>query len=551
MNFGPAGPAPPGDVGGIPDGNTGSGLKLPAAVDIGTINLSFTFVESGLTFQGCDEPPQLQGVVQVGGVFPSFTVTPVSGTVELPAGDFIVCTFQAPVSGDYSVGFDGTLVDAQGNPAVFSGAGTFVIRCNNDFQCDPGERCDFGFCVPAPDTVKAGFEFPVSSFADAANFFPDVAEGGDGILFAVWSRARSGITSIVGRRFSSSDASPLGTEFQINTYTVRYPFSVSVVENQGQFLVVWDTLFRPASVFGRRLDAAGHFIGSEFQLSSFTAGLSLFPIAAPAVDGGFMVVWQHNRYPMPSGRDIIGQRFDSDGGKVGSEFVVNAYTTGEQRVPHIVSDPVGNFIVAWGSDAQDDNGQQGSLSGGVFAQRFDSAANPVGTEFQVNTYTPGPQGAPVLARLGDESFVVAWQSREDGSAYGYDVFGYGVFAQRIDSDGQPLGSEFQVNTFTRTDQVSPEVQALRDGGFVIAWSSSKQDDGGGGPFDANGGVFAQRFAGSGERVGTEFRINTYVPNLQQGPAMAATPGGFVVVWQSEEQYGVSNGLFGQRFDLVP
>src|SRR5262245_10409477 len=64
----------------------------------------------------------------------------------------------------------------------------------------------------------------------------------------------------------------------------------------------------------------------------------------------------------------------------------------------------------------------------------------LGPEFQVNTYTTSAQNSPVVAADGAGNFVVVWASPHDGS-------GSGVFGQRYDSSGTPLGSEFPVNTY--------------------------------------------------------------------------------------------------------
>ena len=56
-----------------------------------------------------------------------------------------------------------------------------------------------------------------------------------------------------------------------------------------------------------------------------------------------------------------------------------------------------------------------------------SQGNPLGPEFRVNTYTTNEQRLPSVAADGSGNFVVAWTSRQDGS-------GYGVFGQRFCSD---------------------------------------------------------------------------------------------------------------------
>ena len=79
--------------------------------------------------------------------------------------------------------------------------------------------------------------------------------------------------------------------------------------------------------------------------------------------------------------------------------------------------------------------------------QFDDTAaslttTPASGEFQVNTYTTSNQTTPCIAALNDGGFVVTWQS------LGQDGDGDGIYAQRYDVNGDVNGAEFQVNTYT-------------------------------------------------------------------------------------------------------
>jgi hypothetical protein len=112
---------------------------------------------------------------------------------------------------------------------------------------------------------------------------------------------------------------------------------------------------------------------------------------------------------------------------VGSEFQVNTYTTRNQQAPSVAADASGNFVVVWQSDGQDGSGS------GVFGQRYDSAGRALGSEFRVNSFTTENQADPSVAADASGGFVVVW---------GHD--GIQIFGQPYDSAGDPLGSEFQV-----------------------------------------------------------------------------------------------------------
>jgi hypothetical protein len=100
--------------------------------------------------------------------------------------------------------------------------------------------------------------------------------------------------------------------------------------------------------------------------------------------------------------------------------------------------------------------------------------------------------------------------------------------------------EFRVNSYTRGDQGSADVAARPDGSFLVVWTTANRDHN---DFD----VLGQRFDPAGNPQGEEFKVNTYTTGLQVAPAVAATPDGFVVTWNSYLFFGEPR-LFGQRYD---
>jgi hypothetical protein len=329
---------------------------------------------------------------------------------------------------------------------------------------------------------------------------------------------------------------PVGNEFQVNTYTPgdqAYP--VVCRDSGGDAVVAWESRLQDGDgngVFAQRYDAAGDRRGSEFQVNSFTAGDQEAPALACGAEGSFFVVWQSSGQD-GDGLGIFGRRYDADGVPLGSEFQVNTHTSDTQVLPAVCSPGGAGFVVAWESYGQDGEGY------GVFAQRYDGAGSPAGTEFQINAYTSYTQDQPAIACAPNGSFLVAWSSA------GQDGNGYGVFGRRFDASGAPLGTEFQVNSYTTEDQDAPNVSADGTGNFIVVWQSHNYQDG------DSYGIFGQRIDASGAALGTEFQINTYTSYSQEAPSVASEPGGgFVVVWssgQEPEAYGYY-GIYGQRYD---
>src|SRR5712692_1496342 len=75
--------------------------------------------------------------------------------------------------------------------------------------------------------------------------------------------------------------------------------------------------------------------------------------------------------------------------------------------------------------------------------------------------------------------------------------------------GQPLGPEFLVNTYTIGLQAEPSVAYDHAGNFIVVRRSAGQDG-------SQDGIYGQRYASSGDPLGPEFRANTFTTNLQGG-----------------------------------
>src|SRR6266581_4604578 len=199
---------------------------------------------------------------------------------------------------------------------------------------------------------------------------------------------------------------------------------------------------------------------------------------------------------------------------VGGELHVNTYTPNFQGIPAVAADGDGDSVIVWQSV-----GQEGTNNTGIFAQRFNAAGVPQGSEIHVNINTAGPQFNPAVAMDPDGDFVVAWVDNvQEGNANS------GVFARRFDAAGNPLTGEIHVNTITDLNQQAPAVAMDAAGNFVITFESGQLTS-----FD----VYARRFDFSGAPQGDQFLVNTTTNSTQNGPAVAMDyAGDLVITWQS-------------------
>jgi hypothetical protein len=329
-----------------------------------------------------------------------------------------------------------------------------------------------------------------------------------------------------------------GLEFPVNTHKTGDQSLPAVdVDLDGDFVVTWLSYGQgPSSsaIVAQRFDSLGQPRGVEFLVDSQAADDHYPGEVGLDDDGDFVVAWSSDEQD-GSDMGVFARRFTSSG-TPGVEFLVNNVTGAAQDHASVGVDGDGDFVIAW-----DSLGQDGS-SLGVFARRFNSLAAPIGVEFQVNTFTAASQHAPAVAMEADGDFVITWVSG------GQDGAENGIFARRFSSAGDPQGAEFQVNTHTTDGQYEPDVDLAGDGRFVAAWASAGGQDG------SARGVFAQRFASAGGRLGAELQVNTYTWDPQTSPAIALAPSGdFVVTWASyplsvPAQDGSESGVFARRFD---
>lgn len=283
--------------------------------------------------------------------------------------------------------------------------------------------------------------------------------------------------------------------------------------------------------------------GGEIQVNTYTTGNQQRPAVAMSEAGDFVVVWQSgvSAGDDNDGRSIQGQLYDSSGQPIAAQFQVNTTTTSYQSRPAVAMDLVGNFVVAWTSYSSAGDDADGYS---VQAQRFFFNGNPNGSEFQVNTFTTGYQAYPSVAidSLGD--FVIVWDS---GASDG-DTDGYSVHGRRFKSDGNADGDQFQVNTYTTGGQFSPTVAFDSSRDFIVTWDSF----GSAGSDSDSASVQAQRFFSNGMPNGTQFQVNTYTAGFQGIPHLAInSQDDLVIVWQSDSSGGTDDNLDsvqGQRFD---
>lgn len=158
----------------------------------------------------------------------------------------------------------------------------------------------------------------------------------------------------------------------------------------------------------------------------------------------------------------------------------------------------GNGLVTAGEACDDAN-----------AEPLDGCDECAIAPFTVNTETTSAQRAPSVAAASDGTFVVVWMSA------GQDGDGWGVYGQRFDAVGNPVGDELQINATTAGDQTDPQVAMMDGGRFAVVWVSPA----------ATGGVLARRFDAAGAPESDEIVVFDAAGQTLSSPVIAGAPDG--------------------------
>ena len=97
---------------------------------------------------------------------------------------------------------------------------------------------------------------------------------------------------------------------------------------------------------------------------------------------------------------------------------------------------------------------------GISGQLYDENGEPVGNASHINTNSIHYQYNHDVIELSDNGFVVTWKSNHLSSG------DFITFMQRFDSAGQKIGAEFEVGDYNRSDTA---IELLSNDNFFVVW----------------------------------------------------------------------------------
>jgi len=364
---------------------------------------------------------------------------------------------------------------------------------------------------------------------------PKLAKLTNGNFISIWEASDiDGDGRGIAGQLLASNGLPLGSVFQINEDVAgnqRTPHFTSL--SNGNFIASWHEDSTPSGaveVYFRIFNASGIPITQQIQANQVTNSNQLY-IKHTEISGERIVLGWSSDGADSDGFGSVARVIDFSGNFLTDEFAINSHTNNNQHEPKFAPLQNGGFVAVWTSHG----GQDGNLHG-AYGQLFDSSLQKVGSEFQINTYTTSYQSAFQVLNLNNSNFVAIWTSHlQDGSEEG-------IYGQIYQEDGTAIGSEFRINTVTSGNQTQPSAIATEDGGFYVVWSSNSSSHG-----SNSWDVFGQRIDSSGNKIGSEEQINTFETSFQRNPGITeAGNGEALVLWSTaNHDDGLGGGVAGK------
>ncbi len=403
--------------------------------------------------------------------------------------------------------------------------GDFIITWSSYGQEDNGQLgTGYGVYARRYDSFgqSLGDEFQVNVTESGDQQFSNVAMDSQGGFTVAWTSDQNGISDDIVVRDFYADGTPVGGPLggevianQTLTGDQRYP-DIAMNLAGDQYVVTWSASGQDGSgwgVYGRLFNrssttlyvpsspalvvpdtgtvAATMNVSSNAIITDVNVQLELrhdYPsdLTATLISPNGTPVILFSNVPgtllngsLPSGSDFSGTLFD-DAATIAIDDPDNGAVppfAGTFQPEGALADFNGeNVNGQWRLEITDSNGNDRS---GVLEQwtLIVERSAVAETEFRINTTSVGNQTYSSVAMDHQGEFVVTWSGFGNQSEH-EDLSGSGVFLQRFEATGDRIGTESRVNMTTEGNQAVPSVSSDGIGNYYIAYTGVKRDSAG-------------------------------------------------------------------------
>jgi len=392
-----------------------------------------------------------------------------------------------------------------------------------------------------------GTEYPVIGSLPGDQMFPDAALSTNG-GFVVWQdNATDGDGWGISARRLDSTLSGTLSMFRVNAQGAgdQQNARVTLLKNGGAAFVWQGGRQGYQHIFARYLTPANTWLTTtDLVVSAFNTHFQINPVITTLNNSNVVIVWSSfNQAGSNSLLDVYAKILSPAGATVKSEFLVNQFTSFNQRSPAVAALKNGGFVIAWVSEQQrviapvlGTNASSSIIvpSVDIYARLFQGNGVAVGSEFIVNT-NDYPCANPAVAVALDGSWMVAWSGRDKATH----VNGWDVYARSVNTNGVG-GNVTLINTHVAGNQYAPHLKAIGQE-YLVVWTSLSQDG-------SREGVYGRTLHQDGTPTSGEFLVNTTTASQQMQPAVVSDGGSqFLVIWTSFAGIQGSFDLFAQRY----
>jgi hypothetical protein len=404
--------------------------------------------------------------------------------------------------------------------------------------------------------AASGTEYPIIGSLPGDQIYPDVALNATNGGYVVW---QDNITDPIGEGISAmqlnSTISGSGDIFAVNATSTNAANAHVVLLQNGGAAFVWQAGPNNAPhVYTRFLNASNLWLSTtDIWVSTFTSSFQNDPAIARLTNGNVVIVYSSfDQAGSNSLEDVYGQMFSPSGTAIGTNFLINTFTTYNQRNAAVAALNNGGFVVDWVSEQErstaPDWGSNTVLYGAtaiplpsvdIYERLYTVSGGsvvPSSSEILVNQDI-NPCASPAVATAADGSYMVTWCARNlTNSVNSLDIY------ERSFTNATG-GSVNLVNSYTFGDQYDPRISVI-GGSYLIIFTSLGQDGN-------REGVFGQFINEGDSLVGGEFQVNTTTLGQQMEEAVTSDgQGQFLTVWTSFTFGPNSFDLYAQRYENV-
>jgi hypothetical protein len=316
---------------------------------------------------------------------------------------------------------------------------------------------------------------------------------------------------------------------QVNTTDFAFGGEIAGLHDGG-YVVVWQS---GSAIFGQGYQSAGNKVGGEVKLSPLDNG-SYAPAVTVLPNGNIAVAFTHVDAAAPGDYEIYVRIFDPALNLLRTDLI-DTSNAKQTYNPSLTAFADGSYVVSYTTGVGPITPTSVPDDTDIVA-RIVSPTGMVGAQFDIDNQNDN-RDLSQLATLSNGNFVAVYQDEFLGSETDTDIR-YGIFTPTGAHVGLP--GFYVPGANGNFDDHSPDVAALRDGGFVVVWTN---------PDDSNGGFGVHIQAAILSNTGTLVRDNITLDSTKtdhEASVVALADGGFLVSWEANGSGGSVS--LAQRFD---